>query len=59
VSAVPLPHRWIAFSGEVYTRTYDATGLPLHFDNDSTIKERNFLDKNDPNILHTCDIPAS
>jgi len=34
------------------TRTYDATGLPLHFDNDSTIKERIFLDKNDPNILH-------
>ena len=33
-------------------RTYDATGLPLHFDNDSTIKERIFLDKNDPNILH-------
>jgi hypothetical protein len=34
------------------TRTYDATGLPLHFDNDSTIKERIFLDRNDPNILH-------
>ena len=34
------------------TRTYDATGLPLHFDNDSTIRERIFLDKNDPNILH-------
>ncbi len=34
------------------TRTYDATGLPLHFDNDSTIKERIFVDKNDPNILH-------
>ena len=33
-------------------RTYDATGLPLHFDNDSTFKERIFLDKNDPNILH-------
>jgi hypothetical protein len=33
-------------------RTYDATGLPLHFDNDSTIKERIFLDKNDPNLLH-------
>jgi hypothetical protein len=34
------------------TRTYDATGLPLHFDNDSTFKERIFLDKNDPSILH-------
>jgi hypothetical protein len=33
-------------------RTYDATGLPLHFDNDSTFKERIFLDKKDPNILH-------
>src|SRR5258706_2945330 len=31
-------------------RTYDATGLPLHFDNDSTFKERIFLDKD--NILH-------
>src|SRR5712691_8919757 len=34
------------------TRAYDATGLPLHFDNDSTFKERIFLDKNDPNLLH-------
>jgi len=34
------------------TRTYDATGLPLHFDNDSTIKERIFLDKSSANILH-------
>jgi hypothetical protein len=33
-------------------RTYDASGLPLHFDNDSTIKERIFLDKSDPNMLH-------
>jgi hypothetical protein len=33
-------------------RVYDATGLPLHFDNDSTFKERIFLDKNNPNILH-------
>jgi hypothetical protein len=33
-------------------RTYDATGLPLHFDNQSTFKERFFLDKKDPNILH-------
>jgi hypothetical protein len=33
-------------------RTYDATGLPLHFDNESTFKERIFLDKGDPNILH-------
>jgi hypothetical protein len=34
------------------TRTYDSTGLPLHFDNDSTFKERIFLDRNNPNILH-------
>jgi len=33
-------------------RAYDATGLPLHFDNDSTFKERIFLDKNNPRILH-------
>jgi hypothetical protein len=33
-------------------RTYDASGLPLHFDNDSTFKERIFLDGTDPNILH-------
>jgi hypothetical protein len=33
-------------------RAYDATGLPLHFDNESTFKERFHLDKNDPNILH-------
>jgi hypothetical protein len=33
-------------------RTYDATGLPLDLDNESTFKERFFLDKNDPNLLH-------
>jgi hypothetical protein len=33
-------------------RVYDSTGLPLHFDNESTFKERIFLDKKDPNILH-------
>jgi len=33
-------------------RAYDATGLPLHFDNESTFKERIYIDKNDPNILH-------
>jgi hypothetical protein len=33
-------------------RAYDATGLPLHFDNQSTFKERFHLDKADPNILH-------
>jgi hypothetical protein len=33
-------------------RAYDATGLPLHFDNQSIFKERIHLDKSDPNILH-------
>ena len=33
-------------------RAYDATGLPLHFDNHSTFKERFFIDKADPNLLH-------
>jgi hypothetical protein len=34
------------------TRVYDATGLPLHFDNQSIIKERMYRDKVDLNILH-------
>jgi len=33
-------------------RVYDATGLPLHFDNQSIFKERIFLDKADPTIIH-------
>jgi hypothetical protein len=33
-------------------RVYDATGLPLHVDNLSIIKERMHRDKVDPNILH-------
>jgi hypothetical protein len=33
-------------------RAYDATGLPLHFDNQSIFKERFHLDKSDPNLLH-------
>ena len=33
-------------------RAYDASGLPLHFDNQSTFKERFHLDKADPNLLH-------
>ena len=33
-------------------RAYDATGLPLHFDNRSIFKERIHLDKADPNLLH-------
>jgi hypothetical protein len=33
-------------------RSYDSTGLPLHQDNRTIIKERIFLDKSDPNKLH-------
>jgi hypothetical protein len=33
-------------------RAYDSTGLPLHFDNQSTFKERFHVDKADPDILH-------
>jgi len=33
-------------------RVYDGTGLPLHLDNQSIFKERLYLDKADPNILH-------
>jgi hypothetical protein len=37
------------FSGP---RAYDHTGLPLHFDNQSTFKERIYLDRTNPSILH-------
>ena len=33
-------------------RVYDATGLPLHFDNQSIFKERIYREKSDPTILH-------
>ena len=33
-------------------RAYDATGLPLHFDNESIFLERIYLDKAAPNVLH-------
>ncbi len=33
-------------------RAYDASGLPLDFDNESTFKERISLDKTNPNLLH-------
>ena len=33
-------------------RAYDATGLPLHRDNQTVIKERFSIDKSDPNVLH-------
>jgi hypothetical protein len=33
-------------------RAYDGTGLPLHFDNQSSIKERLHLDQANPDVLH-------
>jgi hypothetical protein len=33
-------------------RSYDASGLPLHKDNQTVVKERIFLDKADRNLLH-------
>ena len=33
-------------------RVFDASGLPLHFDNQSVFKERIYLDKADPNTIH-------
>jgi hypothetical protein len=33
-------------------RAFDATGLPMHFDNEAVFKERFYLDKADPNVLH-------
>ena len=38
-----------AFKGP---RSYDASGLPLHRDNKSVFKERIYLDKANPNLLH-------
>jgi hypothetical protein len=33
-------------------RTYDTTGLPLHHDNETIVRERIYLDKDDPDLLH-------
>ena len=33
-------------------RSFDGSGLPLHYDNESVFKERIHLDKADPNIIH-------
>jgi hypothetical protein len=33
-------------------RTFDESGLPLHRDNQTIVKERIYLDKTDPNVLH-------
>ena len=33
-------------------RAFDESGLPLHADNQTVVKERIYLDKTDPNVLH-------
>jgi len=33
-------------------RTYETTGLPLHKDNRTIVKERIYLDRSDPDLLH-------
>jgi hypothetical protein len=33
-------------------RSFDSTGLPLHEDNQTIVKERIYLDKANPNLLH-------
>jgi hypothetical protein len=33
-------------------RTYEMTGIPLHDDNQTIVRERIYLDKTDPNMLH-------
>ena len=33
-------------------RSFDASGLPLHADNQTVVKERIYVDKNDRNIAH-------
>jgi hypothetical protein len=33
-------------------RVYDASGIPLHADNETVIQERIYLNKADPNLMH-------
>src|SRR5258706_13597607 len=33
-------------------RNYDVSGIPLHRDNQSIIRERIYMDRADPNLLH-------
>src|SRR5215468_2594011 len=33
-------------------RTFDPSGIPLHKDNQTVVKERIYLDKTNPDILH-------
>jgi hypothetical protein len=33
-------------------RTFDSTGIPMHKDNQTVVRERIYLDKADPNLMH-------
>jgi hypothetical protein len=33
-------------------RVYDASGIPLHADNETVVRERIYLDKSNPNLMH-------
>ena len=33
-------------------RSFDASGLPLHADNETVVKERIYIDNSDPNVAH-------
>jgi hypothetical protein len=33
-------------------RAYDSSGIPFHKDGEAVVKERVYVDKNDPNVLH-------
>ena len=33
-------------------RAFDASGLPLHADNQTVVKERYTFDKNEPDVIH-------
>jgi hypothetical protein len=33
-------------------RTFEASGIPMHPDNETVVKERIYLDKADPNVMH-------
>ena len=41
-----------ASAATISSRTFEGSGLPLHRDGESIVKERIFLDKADGNLLH-------
>jgi hypothetical protein len=48
--------KWLDTDGETRglkgPRVYDASGIPLHADNETVIQERIYLDKADPSLMH-------